>query len=128
MAQAPKTPQTQQRPNPQQAEHDARPLHPSGEVHPDAPSVSQAQANDEAAQKAADEAEDKANKDFKLAKTGSRDYVAGQPVDDKELADTIKESKDRKETAREAAKEAHTPERTHAAWTEQYGGGGKAPK
>ena len=34
-------------------------------------------------------------KDFKLAKPGSRDYVAGQPVDDKELGEVTAEAEKR---------------------------------
>jgi hypothetical protein len=35
--------------------------------------------------------------DFKLAKVGSRDYVAGQPVDEEELDKTMAAARQRKE-------------------------------
>ena len=53
--------------------------------------------------------------DFHLAKPGSRDYVAGQPADEEELAKTETERTDKIKSAQEAARQAeHKATDTHS--------------
>jgi hypothetical protein len=52
--------------------------------------------------------------DFKLAKVGSKDYVAGQPIDEKELLEVTAEDKLRKSSR-------DKPATTHEKYLQQYG-------
>jgi len=56
--------------------------------------------------------------DFKLAKPGSRDYVAGQPVDEKELEETMAEAKKRMEVEKDPKTRGGT---AHEKFVNQYG-------
>ena len=58
--------------------------------------------------------------DFKLAKPGQRDYVAGQPVDEKELADTVKAAKARLDAAHQKPG-VISSEGVEKAWEQQMG-------
>jgi len=58
------------------------------------------------------------NKDFKLGKVGTRDYVAGQPVDEKELSEVTAEAKKRLEAGQNAKQAGGS---THRKFVQQYG-------
>ena len=59
----------------------------------------------------------KTPKDFHLAKPGSRDYVAGQPVDDAELKKVDEEHDKKVDEAKKAAEAAKKASEAHAAGT-----------
>lgn len=57
-------------------------------------------------------------KDFKLAKEGSKDYVAGQPVDEKELGEVTAEAEKRMKAGHDQKTAGGT---THDKTVQQYG-------
>ena len=57
-------------------------------------------------------------KDFKLAEPGSKDYVAGQPTDEKELAEVTLETEKRMKAGHDPQAQGGT---THEKTVQQYG-------